>query len=477
MKKLNFKKVNISKFTNAHFIAFIFVITILLTWIVKVSGYEGSKLVTYATKPLGLLDVFRIPLATLVNFIHLGLLVLVIGGFYAVINETGVYSKIVKFLTSKMEKTFLIFTIIILSLLSSFTGISLLIFVFVPLLATVLFKIGYDKKTVLAATIGSILIGSFGATYSTNIATPLRHFMQLDINEVIIPKIVIMIISILLFALFVVERSKKEDKKNIKDIEIKLFEEKKSSKKSAWPLVVVTILSIVFLFVAMYDWFYTFDIKFFQEIHESVMSFTFFDYPIAKNIIGTIGEIGTFTIYDLTVILLVTSLLISWIYNIKFSVAKEKFLAGAKEMAKPAMYAVMANIIYSTIQVTQGNSNIFYTLVDSILSLSTGFNVFVTTLAAMVGSFFYQDFAPFANIFGKLISSNIVDKETFGVVSLLMQSIHSIMMMILPTSTMLILGLAYFEIKIQDWFMYIWKFLIQLFAIAIIIAVITNMFI
>ena len=49
------------------------------------------------------------------------------------------------------------------------------------------------------------------------------------------------------------------------------------------------------------------------------------------------------------------------------------------------------------------------------------------------------------------------------------------MMMILPVSMSLIFGLKFLGISYKEWLKFMWKFLVQLFAIIIIGSVILNM--
>lgn len=357
MKKISFKKVK--ELSLGKLIALTFAIVFALTWFIKTATITSEgKFQVGDFNPLGLMDFFRIPFGTFVNFIHLGLLVVIVGGFYGILNETGVYSKIVKKVEASLSKQFLIFTMLLFILLSSLVGANLLLFVLVPFMATILFRIGYDKITVMAATIGSILVGNITATYSSYITTPVKWFLNLDIHNQILFKFVALVTMSLLFILFVTSRASKK-KVSKKELDIPLYEDKVSTKKSALPLIIILVIGLLFSFVAMYDWLYTWDIKFFQELNETLRGITVFDYPIVSGLMGTSNILGSWTIYDLTILLAILSVLITWVYGIKAEVAFDKFLAGAKKMIKPAFFVIMSNLAFYVIQVTQGSSNIF----------------------------------------------------------------------------------------------------------------------
>ena len=88
-----------------------FLVIILISWVVPAGVYSNSTFVSQeATSPIGLYDIFRTPLITLATFIQYGLLFLAIGGFYGVLNQTGVYAKLINRITDKWQnkqKTFL----------------------------------------------------------------------------------------------------------------------------------------------------------------------------------------------------------------------------------------------------------------------------------------------------------------------------------------------------------------------------------
>lgn len=473
MKKFSLK---VKELSVGKLISIVFLIMFALTWVIKTATVADGKITVSGTSPLGLLDLVRIPFGTAVNFIHIGLLIVVIGGFYGILNETGVYSKIVKKSETLLSKNFLVISMIVLILLSSMMGVNFLLFALVPFIATVLFRLGYDKITVMAATIGSILVGNVGAVYSSYVNTPLKWFLQLDVNSQILFKVVALAAMSLLYIMYVVSKANKK-KVSKKELEIPLYEEKVSTKKSIVPLVIILIIGILFSLVAMYDWLYTWDIAIFQEFHENLPTLTVFGYPLFSNLLGSGNFLGSWTIYDLTILLAIMSVLITWIYGIKTEVAINKFVDGAKKMVKPAFFVIMSNIVFYAISVTQASSNISYNIFDMILDLNTGFNMFITMLGTIIGSIFYMDFTQFASTFSSIIRINIVNTSVYPVISLIMQFIHGLMMFILPTSSMLVLGLIYFNVSFKEWISYIWKILLQLTAIALIVIILSNMFI
>ena len=101
--------------------------------------------------------------------------------------------------------------------------------------------------------------------------------------------------------------------------------------------------------------------------------------------------------------------------------------------------------------------------------MSEKFNVLTFGLASIVGSVIYNDFPYMLNALLEPINALTNDYSLVGIIS---QGIHGLVMLIAPTSIILIAGLKYFDVSYKDWFKNIWKYLlIALIAIIIIITI------
>ena len=70
---------------------------------------------------------------------------------------------------------------------------------------------------------------------------------------------------------------------------------------------------------------------------------------------------------------------------------------------------------------------------------------------------------------------SLYDAKDMPVILTVFQSIHGLMMMILPVSMTLVFGFKYVGVSYKEWLGFMWKFLIQIFAIIIIGSIILNM--
>ena len=115
-----------------------FLVVFLMSWVIPAGSYSsGSFTSAETTAAVGIYDLIRLPFISIATFIQYLLLFLAIGGFYGVLNKTGVYTKIVEGIVKKYKdnsKKFLIITIILFALLSSIAGTLNVILILVPFL-------------------------------------------------------------------------------------------------------------------------------------------------------------------------------------------------------------------------------------------------------------------------------------------------------------------------------------------------------
>ena len=268
-------------------------------------------------------------------------------------------------------------------------------------------------------------------------------------------------------------RKKKDDsaalekKEEVKKIDIPLYN-KRDEKKSIIPLAIILGLLALIVFTGMFNWYYTFDIEFFDKIYESIMSFEVGGIAIFAKIFGELPQIGYFGNYDLAAVLLVSSVLIGWIYGNKIDEFIDGFVKGAKEMLLPAIYVMFASIIFAVM--VNSSSNISATISNFLFSLAEEFNVIVVSLVGLVGSVFFNDFPYLLNgIYGVL---GDFDAIVYPIIPVILNATYGIAMLILPVSITLIAGLKYMDVSYKEWAKYIWKFLVGILVILILFALI-----
>lgn len=462
-----------------------FLFCVLLTWLIPVGTISDGTVSTSTIAPIGLFGLIYVPVITVATFVQYAVVILALGGFYGVLNKTGVYSKLVNQIAKKYEnkeKVFLIITITTLMILSSVLGNPYGLFVFVPFLMGIILKLGYNKITAVASTIGSILAGGVASTYGLSVATQIANVFSLEVNDGIMPKFAFLSIVTVLYVLFVcgnketkiekpfkmINDGNKEKKAYIR-IKIPFAEEKIENKKNISPLLIIMGLMIIVLFFSMTNWQYMFKITFFNDLFDKIEAIKIGKVSIIKNLLGSDNPFGYWTSYELATTLVLFSYLIGWVYGLSFEEICQAFSNGVKRIGKTAFLMSLASIVF-TIMIMGSGSTIFVTITDKLLSLTKDFFFLTTSISGLISGFFYNDFYYALSSVADLFSAKY-DASFLPITGFIYQTMHGIMMLVLPTSVILVGGLSLLDVSVKDWIKYIFMFVLQLLVISIIISI------
>ena len=511
-----------------------FLIYVVLSWIIPVGTYSNGELTTNGIDPVGLIDLFNAPIQAFITFILYGVVFATIGGLYGVMERTGALEKVTDRMSHAFEgkgRVFLVITVVLFTLLSSISGLILPLFVLVPLFAAVLFAMNFDKVTVLASTVGSLLVGSVASTYGFNITGYTANLLALDMNNQIVAKVILLVLLTIVLCAVVLMTSKKAMKKELKEAKmnkeekevkevktVKASETKSAKKKtattstkktskesakkapktttkkastkttgkkkatkgksntkafavakpvkkvsekskvSAVPMVIIFLLMLIICLIGMYNWYYSFGIEVFSDIHEAIMGVKIGDFPIFEHLLSGVSELGYWSNIDLAVMMIIASAIIAWIYRLSFNDYMESFIEGVKKWLPTAFYAALASVIlYILYQASYaGTGTLVDTINAKIFDLTDGFNVLTTGAASLIGSFFYNDLYYLLTALTSFVSG--FDAASLSVAGLLIQSVYGVAMLIFPTSVILVAGLSLFDVSYKEWMKYIWKF-------------------
>lgn len=457
-------------------IGILFLIYVVASWIIPV-GYYSTEFTSSGTLPVGLVDLIKYPIINLTSsvFILMAICILFIGGLYAVLNKTGVYSKLVDGIVKKFKKnsnTFLIISILVFSILSSITALTLPLFAMVPLFIAVILLLGYSKIVALLSTVGAILVGNLASTYGFNISGYINYFYETGINTNIMFKIILFVLLVGALIMFVLKLSEKKSKYTKDEtLEIPFYEKNTAKTKTKKPLAMIILLVtlMVLVLVGMYNWKYGLNVDVFDNIHSAVTEFEIKGYPIFANIIGGIDALGYWSNYEFALILVVASLVIGLLFKLKLSDIIDSFIDGCKKMVPVALYVLFANIIFLLMNSNSEGTmfgtiaNFMFTKLSSLGNLSVG-------IVSAIGSLFYNDFPYMINMIYSQVGTLF---ESVDVATFIQQTIHGLLMLVLPTSTILIAGLKYLNVSYKEWLKNVWKYL--LIALIIIIVMILLM--
>lgn len=466
-----------SKYSLLKAIGIAFLIFAVLSWIIPAGTISNGTYTknTNGTIPVGLFGLFSNPLYSFGIFAQYFLLLLSIGGLYGVLNKTGVYTKIVDNFGScveKHKKLWLIVITFLLALISSIVGNQIVLFILVPFFVAVLMKGGFNKVTSIAATAGAIIIGVAGSIFGNDVIY--ISFFKAKVFTGTITKVIYFVLITTLYVLFLLLQnkmlSKKEKKLDIKDLDIFKSEEiplyeKNESNKSAVPLIIMSIILLLIVFIGCINWTYTFDVSFFTELDTKIN-----DISWLPKVFGTLPVIGYFGNYDVAAVILIFTFIIKWLYSIKFDEFIDAFKDGMKQMITPAVYAILASTIFAVMVNSNNGANISTTISNSILGISDKFYVLTVSLLGFVGGFFFNDLAYLTNSIYSLLAT--YGSASVTIMGILLQTGYAIAMLCLPVSVVLVTALKYLNVSYKEWMKYIYKFLLAMFVLVIVFGLI-----
>ena len=488
------------------------VLSVLLVLIIFATYLIDSRQGTKIYLALG--DVFFNYLQSFNYFFDTALFIMVVGGFYGVLNKIPAYKEMVKGIANKMEdksKLFVIIMTIVFALVSTLTGLNVILLLVVPMVVSIVLLLGYDKLVALSTTIGGIIIGLVSgifltvkdpASYYSVSYTTIDKLVGLNSHYAnIIPKVVLLVLGLGLLIWYMLSHIKKEGKKNtyelsksdalfveVKDKTGKKVKEENTKKVMKCPLYVVFGLLFVLLVLGYLPWVDLFEVEVFNDFHNWLLGLKIGDYEIVRNLGFTIlstgnGSIDLFEVYGAfgawagfgnymmaMIVVVIFTFILMLVYRVKFDDAMDGFMYGVKKMLLAVLTVVMA---YS-ILICSYNHGFVETLIN-MASDKFGDNAIVHSLVTMLGSVINVDLYYTANGIFTSIASTLSGSANLSVYALMFQSLYGLVQVIGPTSILLIVGLSYLEVPYKSWLKYIWRFVVELLIVILVVLMIVSL--
>ena len=438
---------------------------------------------------IGLGDVVFNGFKSLYFFFYLAVFLLSIGGLYGILNKAPAYKKLLDKITTKLKplgKKYIFITILVFAVISSLTGMTLPLLIFVPFVISIILSLGYDKLVAVSSTIVSIMVGYIGGVFVT-FYNPNAYGMSTYETFVgaetqfanVFPKLLLLFSSITLLIYFVNNHIKTVENKKVKyelneDSELLIHEVKGNYKEiKTWPLIVILSLVFIILTLGMVPWKSLFDLTIFTEFHTWLTGLSIKEFKIIPNIISAsipaFGEWNTsgnpMTSYIfICLLLLFFTALIALINRIKLDDAIDSYLEGVKK-ALPA--AILITVAYTVLVCVYNNG-----FLEKIIADYGKFNYGISSLLAFLGSILNVDmtwillgaYSPIVNL--------ITDSTIYESVAILLQGIYGIASLVGPTSLILIFGLSYLDIPYTTYLKYIWRFILALIVLVALVTLI-----
>ena len=417
-------------------------------------GYTGIE--KGLINPITFVDSISNGLTSFSVFISSFIYILSIGIFYAVLKKTDKYDDVINNTAAKFKnkKLFIVISVLIFGLLTAVIGEIFALLFLVPAFIDIAKKLGYNSTQAILSTVGAIIIGSTGSLY-TNYA---NQILKTTVSSNIVVKLIILAIYLLALILFVILGSKPVDTK---------LEKKKVAK--GLPISIAFDVILVLLIVGMVPWNAYFGFEGFTDFHNALVDFKLFKVSLFNAVLGTtLVAFGEWTIYSLTVLILVVSVVLAIIYRIKVDGLLESISQGIRKSLPYAMILIIAN----TILVGVYNSGFFITVIDSVGKMKDSIlsSVTLSGLSALV----YPDYTYASQFTLSTLAAVISKTAIFTTLAVIFQVVYSLVLLVSPTSVLLLMALRYEQVSYKDWFKYIYKFFLGLLIVLLVIAMIIG---
>lgn len=454
-------------------ISMILVLLVIISWIAV--GRNDVK--SY----IGFGDLFLNSIRSVYFFFDIFLFILIVGGFYGVLNKSSGYKKLLDNIVSKVKKLgnkFIYLVIILFALVSALTGMDMLIFMFIPFAISIILLLGYDKLVAISATVVSSIIGVIGGIFVTfkdpnnyygTTNTTMEKFVGIDKNFAnVFPKLLLLVLGVALLIFYVSRHIKNVKDKKVKyelntDNDSLVVNEVKGDYKKvkSWPLIIVFAFLFVYTVIGVMPWNTLFKVDIFNKFHTWLVGLGTKDFSIFNNLISSsftaLGEWNSLGNYMMPmIIMLILSLVVKFISYIKFDEYVDAFINGMKKLLPSAFVVVLA---YSVL-VGAYNHGFLSTLISK-----TDYNIGLAGLYSLVGSILHVDlYYTSVGVFSSIISL-VEDEALYPVLAVLFQGFYGLINIVGPTSLLLIVVLTYLDVPYTTWLKYIWRLFLYLFIV------------
>jgi len=452
----------------------VFLITIgvvfLLTWIIPSTiTNESGALVVDKINPVGIWDLFYYLSLQLAWFFPTTLFLIFTAIFYGVVNKTGALRYLTEKITSLIknkEKIFVILLATFIIILTSLTGISYALMFFVPFLMAVLLSIGFSKVVSLISIIGSILLGYIGTFYATSLYLVIASYVEPGITYGVY-KLVLVILGILVMGLYLYFCAKILKGKEKEEIdESILFIEKIPGKKKVklWPIITALSVILGMFILGLTPWVEMYKLDIFTNFYNFLIEFELFGFPIFKSILGvTTPELGTWSLTETSILIAIVTFVMALIYKVKWDEVYDGIVSGIKKFLPTILFVTLASMTFTFLSQT----GILTTIVNFIMGLTNGFNLFTYSLVSFLGAAFVNE-TYITNYVTGAANTVLQGSIEIPLLVFIQQTMFGLAMLITPVSIYLLTGLAYFEIEYSKWLKNIWKILLAMFIVVMI---------
>ena len=189
-----------------------------------------------------------------------------------------------------------------------------------------------------------------------------------------------------------------------------------------------------------------------------------FGFPIFKSILGvTTPELGTWSLTETSILIAIVTFVMALIYKVKWDEVYDGIVSGIKKFLPTILFVTLASMTFTFLSQT----GILTTIVNFIMGLTNGFNLFTYSLVSFLGAAFVNE-TYITNYVTGAANTVLQGSIEIPLLVFIQQTMFGLAMLITPVSIYLLTGLAYFEIEYSKWLKNIWKILLAMFIVVMI---------
>ena len=153
------------------------------------------------------------------------------------------------------------------------------------------------------------------------------------------------------------------------------------------------------------------------------------------------------------------------IYRTNIKDSFDGFVDGIKSFVVPTIVTMLACSVFVFVYYNPMLSPV----TNLLLTETSDFNVALSGIYTIINSVFYVDYYYFANTVLYVIPSIYDDTAILSIISVMMTNLYSLVMLIAPTSVLLLVSLSISEVNYTTWVKYIWKLVLTLLIVSFIV--------
>ncbi|MEH7108831.1 YfcC family protein [Bacillus sp. JJ1764] len=484
------------KMPTAYTLLFLIIIVIAaLTWIVpggqydtkvdKVSQQEIPVAGTYhqlsAAKqtPQGIWEVVNAPINGFFDAKDIALFVLVIGGFLGVVMKTGAIDAGITRVIRKLKgrEQWLIPILMTLFAIGGTTyGMAEETIAFYPILIPVLIAAGYDALTAVSIIALGAGIGCLGSTvnpFATGIAS---GFAGISIGDGMGLRLVILIVTLIVTIMFVMRYAKKVKDDPSKSLIANMKEENEqhfltqktedlefTGRRKA--VLSVFGLTFVIMILGVVPWAAKFNITIFEDLVTALGKI-----PFIGKLLGGMIPLGDWWFGELTMLFLVSSIIIAFIYRMGEENFTSTFINGARDLLGVAIIIGISRGITVVMNAGGMTATVLHWGEGALSNMGSVLFTDLSFLFYMPLSFLVPSTSGLATL-SMPIMAPLADFAHVGrdIVITAYQSASGVINLLTPTSAVIMGALAIARIPYSTYLKHVWKLVVMLSVIVMVI--------